>query len=53
MHKMLESMHELDERFEWLGRFYEAKDGSAVEKVSLVIATDLLELMDVAVTKFS
>ena len=51
-HIMMENMHELDERFEWLSRFYGAKDAKAVENAALVISADLLELLNVALTQF-
>lgn len=52
-HMMMENMHELDERFEWLGRYYGKEEGNAIELASLGIAADLLELQEIALTHFN
>ena len=43
----------MDERFEWLGRYYGKEEGNAIELASLGIAADLLELQEIALTHFN
>lgn len=52
-HIMLENLHELDERFEWLGRYYGKKEERAIELTSLYIDADLLELHEIALSRFT